>query len=66
MDTTAYAIVALLNSLAYDARQTSPVIPEPEFQSINLSHVAFTRKETEDTWTRSNNLHGNVPDAFLA
>jgi hypothetical protein len=61
MDTTVYAVVGLLNSLAYDARQTSPVIPDPEFQSFNFAHMTFKRNETQETPT---NLRGNVSDAL--
>jgi hypothetical protein len=63
MDTTTYAVAGLVNSLAYESRNLSPVIPEPEFQPFNLAYLAFTRKETEET---QSDLRGNVPTAIPA
>jgi hypothetical protein len=66
MDTTTYAVVAMVNSVAYDPRSVSPVIPEPEFQSFNLAQLALRPTGTGDTETRSGDYHGNVSNALSA
>jgi hypothetical protein len=63
MDTTVYAVAGLVNSLAYETRDTTPVIPEPEFQPFNLAQLVFTRKKTEET---QSDLRGNVSDVLPA